>query len=137
GVELARSFVYERQITNCYVRVTPCHRQECLIADRGIEDKAGTRTIFTRLSTDGHVVCGGGGIERLETHGRVVIACHVVRKGSLPQGHVLVAVDVEDKGIFAYCRVETAQGIVPQCLSTQGRVVTPTGGVLERESAES
>jgi hypothetical protein len=53
-------------------------------------------------------------LQRLETHGRVVTACQVVRKGSLPQGHVLVARGVEDKGIFTYRRAEIAV-ILSQC----------------------
>src|SRR5207247_3248288 len=77
------------------------------------------------------------GIERLETHGRVVIASGVGRKGALPQGHVEATRGVEDKGIFTYRRVEVAEVIVQQCLTAYGGVATATGVRIERFKAES
>src|SRR6266567_2501784 len=62
------------------------NRRETAAADVGSE----------RLKANTRVVIRGVGIERLETHGRVAIACEVVGKGSLPQGHVEAAPGVED-----------------------------------------
>ena len=89
------------------------------------------------MSANSHVFTGGVGIERLKTHGDVVIAADVVRKGSLPQGHVRGAGGVEEKGIITYRGVETGRCIESQCLSTNSRVLNATGVELERPRAES
>jgi hypothetical protein len=46
GVEEARSQVYQRQITNCCVRVSGCVL-ECLQADGGVERAAGVVFVST------------------------------------------------------------------------------------------
>ena len=89
-----------------------------------------------RLPTDGSVAVHGVSIERSKTHSDVVIAVDVVRKGSLPKGHVLGARDIEEKGIITYRSVETGV-IEPQCLSTNSHVLKASGVELERPRAES